>query len=148
MLEALMVRRSLRSMLRDESAEVYREFDRICRARDSALVYTLPDMEAGYRFLLESQTTPLPAIDRNDLSAIQLATELKQRGMQTIVIDVTTKDVRSLGLCVVRVLVPGMQPLDVWYRARHLGGRRLVQVPQKMGWPTAPTWNPYPQPLG
>ncbi|QTA37281.1 YcaO-like family protein [Thermosipho ferrireducens] len=147
-LEALMVRRSLQILLRHRSPETYRNFERIEHAVDSALLYTLPEMESGYEFLLESHTPPPPPKDRDDLTLNKLVNELSALGLQPIVVDITTKDVRYVGLHVVRVLVPGMQPLDVCYRARHLGGKRFKQMAKTVGWPCASSWNVYPQPLG
>ena len=48
-------------------------------------------------------------------------------------IDVTTSDVNEAGFKVVRVVVPGLQPMDVDHRYPHLGGRRLYEVPRKLG---------------
>jgi ribosomal protein S12 methylthiotransferase accessory factor len=54
-------------------------------------------------------------------------------GLEIIVVDLTTPDVESLGFKVVKVLIPGMQPIDFGPR-RHLGGPRLYQVPAKLGY--------------
>lgn len=48
--------------------------------------------------------------------------------------DVTTDDVRQLGLCVVRAIIPGFHPLFMGHRFRALGGRRLWEVPQRLGY--------------
>jgi ribosomal protein S12 methylthiotransferase accessory factor len=48
-------------------------------------------------------------------------------------IDVTTPDVNEAGFKVVRVVVPGLQPMDIDHRCRHLGGRRLYEVPHRLG---------------
>jgi len=45
----------------------------------------------------------------------------------------TTEDIGSLGLEVVRAVVPGYHPLVVGHRIRALGGRRLWEVPQRLG---------------
>lgn len=54
-------------------------------------------------------------------------------GLEVIVVDLTTPDVESLGFKVVKVLIPGMQPIDFgpW---RHLGGPRLYEVPARLGY--------------
>ena len=41
--------------------------------------------------------------------------------------------IRDLGLHVVKVLIPGLQPLHAGYRYAALGGERLYQVPRLMG---------------
>jgi ribosomal protein S12 methylthiotransferase accessory factor len=48
-------------------------------------------------------------------------------------VDVTTPDVDEVGFKVVRVIVPDLQPMDIDHRYRHLGGRRLYEVPWKLG---------------
>jgi len=46
----------------------------------------------------------------------------------------TTLDVEDLGLKVVRAIIPGFHPLFMGHALRALGGTRLWEVPQKMGW--------------
>jgi ribosomal protein S12 methylthiotransferase accessory factor len=48
-------------------------------------------------------------------------------------VDVTTPDVDEVGFKVVRVIVPDLQPMDINHRYRHLGGRRLYEIPRKLG---------------
>jgi ribosomal protein S12 methylthiotransferase accessory factor len=49
----------------------------------------------------------------------------KVTGMDVIAVDITTPDVKEFGFCVVRVIIPQLQPLNGDYRFRILGGRRL-----------------------
>jgi len=58
---------------------------------------------------------------------------LARRGYQVIVVNCTVPMVRDLGLHVVKVLVPGLQPLHAGHRYAALGGERLYQVPRLMG---------------
>lgn len=58
---------------------------------------------------------------------------LHERGLDVLVVDLTTSDVRELGLHVVRVFVPGLQPLHGDHRYPFLGGNRLHQVPVRLG---------------
>lgn len=58
---------------------------------------------------------------------------VKEVGSDVIACDLTTPDIRSLGLRVVRVVVPGAHPLFMGYRTRALGGARLYTVPQRLG---------------
>jgi ribosomal protein S12 methylthiotransferase accessory factor len=50
---------------------------------------------------------------------------------------------------VVRVIVPGLQPLSFCHRARYLGHQRLYRAPARMGYPAWPESriNPWPQPF-
>jgi ribosomal protein S12 methylthiotransferase accessory factor len=47
--------------------------------------------------------------------------------------DLTTPDVKDVGLAVVRAVIPGFHPLVVGHSIRSLGGERLWTVPQKLG---------------
>jgi ribosomal protein S12 methylthiotransferase accessory factor len=61
---------------------------------------------------------------------------LEDNGLEVIAVDLTTPEVEELGFKVVKVLIPGMQPIDFgpqW----HLGGKRLYEVPARMGYPGA-----------
>ena len=63
----------------------------------------------------------------------------------------TSPDVRSLGLTVVKVLAPELCALDVLHGARFLGGRRLYQAAFELGLRerplTEPEVNPDPHPF-
>lgn len=52
---------------------------------------------------------------------------------QVIIVDLTTPDVKDLGLFVHRAIIPGFHPLFFGHRVRALGGVRLWTVPQKLG---------------
>jgi ribosomal protein S12 methylthiotransferase accessory factor len=48
--------------------------------------------------------------------------------------DVTSDDVSELGLSVMRAIIPGYHPLFLGHRVRALGGTRLWEIPQKLGY--------------
>ena len=77
-----------------------------------------------------------------------LLESLEAEGYDVIAKDLTTVDIDEAGFKVVRVLVPGMQPLDVNHARRYLGGKRLYEVPCKLGLFKSPLsendLNPYP----
>jgi len=54
-------------------------------------------------------------------------------GLDVVAVDLTTPDVDDVGFKVVRCVVPGLQPLDIDHTHRHLGGRRLYDVPWRLG---------------
>lgn len=76
---------------------------------------------------------------------------LSAKGHDVIVVDVTTSDMAEVGFHVVRVLVPGLHPLDMDHNYRYLGGKRLYQVPVTMGYSdrmrTQAELNPVPHPF-
>jgi ribosomal protein S12 methylthiotransferase accessory factor len=49
------------------------------------------------------------------------------------IVDCTTPDVRDVGVCVVRVVIPELRPLDHDAGAPHLGGRRWFDQPVHTG---------------
>ena len=59
---------------------------------------------------------------------------LGERDLEAIVVDLTTPAVAERGFHVVKVLVPGMQPIDFSMQWPHLGGRRLYEAPERMGY--------------
>jgi ribosomal protein S12 methylthiotransferase accessory factor len=70
-------------------------------------------------------------------------------GLEVIVTDITTPDVRDIGMRVVRVMIPGMVPLHGVHRYPFLGAKRLAQFRAEGAWsggdPAA--INPYPHPF-
>lgn len=73
---------------------------------------------------------------------------LHGKGLEAVVVDLTTPDINEVGFKVVRAVVPGLQPLDVSHAYRYLGGKRLYEVPSQMGLLNHPMaeedLNPYP----
>ncbi|HEY7579906.1 MAG TPA: YcaO-like family protein [Acetobacteraceae bacterium] len=57
-------------------------------------------------------------------------------GHRVVACDLTTPDVAGLGFHVTRAVVPGFHPLFMGHRIRALGGRRLRDVPARLGGPT------------
>jgi len=69
---------------------------------------------------------------RRNLQMISRA--LEGLGYRVLLVDVTTSDARELGFSVVRAIVPGFHPLALGFAYRARGGRRLYEVPQKLGY--------------
>jgi ribosomal protein S12 methylthiotransferase accessory factor len=70
-------------------------------------------------------------------------------GHRVLIADLTTSDVKDLGLFVLHALIPGFHPLYMGYPIRSLGGKRLWTVPQKLGYKGINLEtgdNPYPHP--
>ena len=67
-------------------------------------------------------------------STITAHQKCREAGFEPVWTDITTPDVSELGFKVVRTIMAGMQPLDNDHRYRHLGGARLLGVPQKLGY--------------
>ena len=71
--------------------------------------------------------------------------------MTAYAVDVTAPDIADAGLRVAKVVAPELQPLDVAYDARFLGGRRLYRAAFELGLRDEPATfddlNPYPHPF-
>jgi ribosomal protein S12 methylthiotransferase accessory factor len=73
---------------------------------------------------------------------------LETLGYRVLVIDLTPSDVRHLGFNVVRVLVPGLQPLYMGTRFINGDTRRLERIARHWGYSTrvTPNYDPHPFP--
>ena len=63
-----------------------------------------------------------------------LCSRIEGVGHSVLACDLTTRDIRELGMCVARVVIPGFNPLYMGYNIRARGGKRLKDVPQKLGY--------------
>lgn len=76
---------------------------------------------------------------------------LSDKDTDVIVVDITTPDVEEAGFKVVKVVIPGLQPLNGNFNYRRLGGRRLYETPKTLGYTEKATQendlNPYPHPF-
>lgn len=159
-LEELAHTRKFAKQLMDYTPEVPNEVDqghpRVQDQKDHLRLYCPQQAKAWAEFAWSSdevrnfaevrdypETAPLAALSR-------LASDLAAAGLEAIACDLTSPDVRALGLSVVRMVVPGMNPLFMGHSNRALGGTRLYTVPQRLGYPGlspgAPD-NPYPHPF-
>ncbi|MDX6448807.1 MAG: ribosomal protein methylthiotransferase accessory factor [Gaiellaceae bacterium] len=80
-----------------------------------------------------------------------LCRRLAARGVTAYAVDVTAPDIADAGLRVAKVVAPELQPLDVAYDARYLGGARLYRAAFELGLRGEPATfddvNPYPHPF-
>jgi ribosomal protein S12 methylthiotransferase accessory factor len=109
----------------------------------------------AFDFLLQSPNTrPLSHMrslssndEKRDLQAILEL--LRCKGLTVYAVELSTDEALRAGMRVVRVVIPGLQPLSFDYRARYLGHQRLYDAPYRMGYPvyTEKELNPWPQPF-
>jgi ribosomal protein S12 methylthiotransferase accessory factor len=87
-------------------------------------------------------------IDR-DLAAC--VASLTDRGHRVAFVDLTTPDIAPYELRVVRTIATGLQPIHFGFGQERLGGRRLFELPQRLGLAdtvrTVADLNPCPHPL-
>jgi ribosomal protein S12 methylthiotransferase accessory factor len=103
--------------------------------------YSRPESLRCAEFLWSSpRRSPPPARAWSGESATsaqgleRLVEILAHHDLELIGVDLTPPEVLRRGLCVVRALVPGLQPFAFGRRALRLGGQRLYQAPVNMGY--------------
>jgi len=110
----------------------------------------------AFDFLLDSGSEPisfsdLARIDDRDAgrALTNVVERLHARGCEVVVVDISTVEARSVGLTVVRAIIPQLMPLSFAHRARFLAHPRLYEAPRAFG--RAPLaeadLNPFPQPF-
>ena len=124
---------------------------------DHSAWFTMREHFDGLSFLLENgrseQLADLPDYRAASVSeGLQhCVASLERAGCTPFYVDLTTPDVRDYGLRVVRALPAGLQPIHFGWGEERLGGRRLFELPQKLGLAqtilNASDLNPYPHPL-
>ncbi|MGW4817685.1 TOMM precursor leader peptide-binding protein [Streptomyces sp. NPDC004227] len=118
------------------------DFEKITSLHDHPLVYAIPEMGRHADFLLRPASPPEPLSvaglrrPRADGSGPDVRDDLlaavdavTSAGFDVVVVDQTTPEQRALGLHTVKVLVPGLLPLDFGWtrqRARHMPRMRTA----------------------
>src|SRR6185503_713248 len=69
-----------------------------------------------------------------DQDLAMLSQKISNVGCIPLISNITTEDIRDLGLFVMRAVIPGFHPLFMGHHIRALGGWRLWNVPQKLGY--------------
>jgi len=143
MLEAIQCRISWkRELIHGTRRQYAADFSDITRFSEHAELYTLHAMRPHVAFLwaggedvvaaAASESVDWPE-DTPALTLQRCIGAVRDAGFEAIAIDVTTDDVREAGYWVVRVVVPGLQPLHARQDAPFLGGARLRHVAHALG---------------
>jgi ribosomal protein S12 methylthiotransferase accessory factor len=145
-----------RDMVRGAGRRYAPDFHDVADFADHGRLYTQREMRRHLEFLWSSgATVPLSALSSQAGGDTGRELErcvalLADAGLEPIAIDLTTDEVRAAGLHVVRVVVPGMEGLHARHAAPFNGGRRMWEVPPRLGLrarPAAPhALNPAPHP--
>jgi ribosomal protein S12 methylthiotransferase accessory factor len=119
------------------------------------LLYAYGDMSSALEFLTKASAT-CSFSDLPNCSTGTVAGDLRQVKMlvesashEILVVNLTSDDVAQAGFRVVKVFIPGTQQMEGDHTHRLLGGRRLVDVPRKLGYSIASGstgFNPDPHP--
>lgn len=122
---------------------------------DGAAYMGRPEMAHAFEFLLKSPNTKMldeVEMERplNKHEKLQfLLRRLRDKKMDAIAVDLTTDELRELGIWVVRVVIPGLMPMSTYYRGLFLGHPRLYEYPASAGYGrfTEADVNRLPQPF-
>jgi ribosomal protein S12 methylthiotransferase accessory factor len=145
-----------RRMLDDPPAARLRSYEQVRALEDHASYFAMSEHLPELDFVLKSdRTTPVAALPDKSVSVARdldaCVGALGEAGSRVFYAELTTPDVRDFGVAVVRVLATGLQPIHFGHGEERLGGRRLYDVPVKLGFAAAPRTaadlNPCPHPL-
>jgi len=124
---------------------------------DHSAYLTISERMNEFAFLLDNGRTvalaDLPdhsqGATRDDLDFCVAG--LRQAGCRVLCADLTTPDLATYPVRVVRAVATGLQPIHFGHGEERLGGRRLFELPHKLGFAPAPLGesdlNPCPHPL-
>lgn len=115
---------------------------------DHVLLYSLPEAEERFGFLLDERRDPqtfeqafAPPAKRADLTEDlqHLLGVFRSLNLDVIAVDQTTPEMKRLGLHAVKVLIPGMLPMTFGQHLIRLEGlERVLQVPKLLGYVDQP----------
>jgi ribosomal protein S12 methylthiotransferase accessory factor len=132
-------------------------FPDVREPEDHSALFSSVEMLREVRFLLESDR--VQSLECLEDRSTRCASDdldtcvglLARSGSRVAYVDVTTPDIRPLGLRVVRTFAGGLQPMHFGFGRERRGGRRLYEAPVAMGYARQPRTeselNPCPHPL-
>ncbi len=94
----------------------------------------------GFDFLLKSGSrrmlSEIPALEADSEKSLLalILNRLREKGLDTFAVELTTDEALRSGFRVVKAIIPGLQPISFNYRARYLGHPRLYEAPALMGY--------------
>ena len=81
----------------------------------------------------------------------ELVGRINRVGSDILYANLTSPDISTIGISVVRVVIPGFQPMHFGFKERRLAAKRLYQIPVTLGFRGSPSspqiLNPLPHPL-
>jgi ribosomal protein S12 methylthiotransferase accessory factor len=113
--------------------------------------YCPQESKAAARFLWgsESETSLEQVAEHGPTDIRSLVARVAATGEDVVAVELTTPDIASIGLHVVRVVVPGFHPLQMGHVNRCLGGHRLRRALSGRDGEEFSAFgdNPYPHPF-
>jgi ribosomal protein S12 methylthiotransferase accessory factor len=147
-----------------EPVEITEDFSNIDDFEKRVVLWGYPEMLHHYDFLIGEANETLTFAEARErfphfaktfssdeeriLHLVKLCNDL---GFDVIHKDITTTDSYSLGVQVCKTFVPQAIPMEGDHNFRYFGGKRIYEVPVKMGYRETPLeesdFNPIPHPL-
>jgi ribosomal protein S12 methylthiotransferase accessory factor len=128
----------------DDFVEAHHGATYMARA-ENAVAFQFLTQSRGSKRLSEMRDRPRDGIEVLS-DAIRI---FQERQLPVYAADLSTDEAIRVGMRVVRVLIPGLQPLSLRPRAQFLAHARLYDAPARMGYPVRAEkdLNPWPQPF-
>ena len=155
-LEVGQVRPAFRARARSHDAariaELVADPAKTTTLEDHALLYADPSMRSAFDFLEGGQADWPDPVEAEGVDAlVGIVEHFRGADQDLLYVNLTPPDLQPLGLFTARAVVPGFQPIWFGEGERRLGGRRLYEVPWRLGLRDAPadleSLNPLPHPL-
>ncbi len=153
--EASSSRIALESLARQPKLYRAEDFRSFTRLTDGAVFYGDPANEHAFDFLLrDHQTVALEDIGSQRVAKDtemmdEVVAAFRRSELELICVDLTTPQLKRIGLRSVRMLAPQLMPLTINYNMKYGATPRLYQAPQRMGLEVHgfDALNPWPQPF-
>ncbi|QSB04082.1 YcaO-like family protein [Natronoglycomyces albus] len=122
---------------------------------DGARYMAQPQRGVAFEFLTDGLDQrlviePGPGLPEDPLTALrQILSRLRELNMAAYCADLTTAELRRVGLCAVAVIVPDLQPMSLHPRSQFRAHPRLAEACARMGYPalSEKEQNSWPQPF-
>lgn len=128
-------------------------FDKFVSLTHGASYMGKPERRGEFDFLLNSTTSrkigemKVEGVNTEAEKLRYLVQRFNELGMEILLVDLTTDELRDAGLWVVRAVIPGLVPMTPIHSARFLDHPRLKDYPSKAGFAPVESFNPAPQPF-
>ncbi|MCX6741529.1 MAG: hypothetical protein NTY61_03985, partial [Candidatus Parcubacteria bacterium] len=76
-----------------------------------------------------------------------LSEDLKDKNYETCYAELTTEEIKKMGLRCVQIVIPKLQPMHLNESIPYFSGERLKEIPLKLGYQTADVLNKEPHPF-
>ena len=134
------------------AAELLADPASVTTLEEHALLYSRPEMAEAFDFLRGAPGEwPAPRTVTTADALRSIVAALAADGGDVLYANLTPPDMAALGLHTARAVVPELQPISFGRGERRLGGRRLYELPVRLGLrsrpATAAELNPLPHPI-